>query len=259
LLDGLEAMLLRALPDFEKAPWGWDAADLASRADRDRPVVPREEAEPKIDPRSRAVVDQWQGIGLPLTHHPPFTKELERVADPRGILDAWYHRPAGHVGGAPTRVLLCRDGDVAHDVFLRTREHTQRAAPQHDINVFRFGSVVVWTRFIYPDAEAKLAGRPREGLNRLGPPDEHWSSQSPPVLELTPEVLATRVRLSRDAAGTHGDCRALVARTQETLRDLASMIQDRDVRDLVLATDTRIQTLIMLRVSQRSRPCPRYR
>lgn len=248
LLDWLQESLVHALPGFDEAPWRWSADDLVRRAGRRRPVVPGQPPEPEIDPRCQAVVTTFDTIGMPLTQRDPAQEELQVLRDPRYLLCAWSHRPPEQIGLLPVGVVLGRDDETAHDLFLANRMRYQELAALNDVQVLRFGSTVVYTVFLLG---AGLEDRHRievhEKLKLLGRPDERWSSQDPVSVDLTAEVVGTHVRLASDVAGTHPGTDVFVARTPETLTKLATIVQDDDVRRQLLATDHQRKSVVMMR------------
>lgn len=243
LLRRLRAHLIEAMPEHRAAPWGWGPRELAEREGRPRPLLPQPPE--AVDPRVARWLQLWNDAGMPLIRGEPARDLRAMFPDPRDLLAYGYYRPAGQSGFAPVVAVCCATEASAERLFSgRVKQHqTERF---NDVHVYRWGAGAAVTKFLLP-YEAHFVPLIDQRIARLGPPDQHWWSQAPPLRRLDAEVIAVRVRLSPARAGTHSDARAVYARTPKQLDALALYMEDAEVRDLVAGIDTRKQSVVLLR------------
>jgi len=241
-LNDMRHRLLQHVPDYRDAPWGWDTHEIAARSSRAAPVA---HAEPS--PRLAEVLGLWADVGLPITARYGNGVPPGAFADPRRVLGGGHFFPPNFSGFAPASVVVCADEDAARHVFLLTAETATYDPSTH---VYRFGDVVASMKMAAgdPALAARLAGAIDQLVQpgRLGAPDDHWWSGTPPA-DLTAEVVASHVRLDPATAGTHLAERVLVARTPAQQRALVALLADDDVRAQAAAVSTKSHSLLLLR------------
>jgi hypothetical protein len=194
------------------------------------------------------VLGQWAAVGVPIaTRFGPGVPPAA-FADPRRVLGGGAYFPPNTSGFAPVLVVVCADHEAASHAFLLMAQEATYAPNSH---VYRFGDVVASVA-LGPD-DGPLATRLKAAIDqlsqpdRLGEPDDHWWSASPPRADVAAEVLASRVRLDPATAGTHLAEHVLVARTPTQQRVLVAMLADSDVRTRAAAVSTKNHALLLLR------------
>jgi hypothetical protein len=249
--DRLRAQLITALPDVASAPWGWGAADLAARSTRPRPSTDEPEEDPEEDPRIGAVVERYRKVGIELQGGASVGPTPPGIDDPRDAVGRWFYHPPGFTGFAPLRVFLAANERAARRHFLAVLAEEQPRRNWIESTVVRFGSEVLtlsWSarRPSYPSDFEPGTDDLLKASSRLGNPDERWTSSDPPTFIGTGEVMAQEVALAA-TEGLHSDSRLIVARTPKEVANLASMISDDELRELLTAVDTRSHTVVLLR------------
>jgi len=241
-LNDLRHRLLQHVPDYRDAPWGWGAHEIAARSSRPAPDPHRGPS-----PRLVEVLHLWADVGLPITARLGIAVPPGAFADPRRVLGGGFFFPPNFSGFAPASVVVCADEDASRHLFLLTAE---TATYDRSTHVYRFGDVVASMKV--GDGDPALAARLEGAIDqllqpgRLGAPDDHWWSGTPPS-DLTAEVVASRVRLDPATAGTHMAERVLVARTPGQQRALVALLADEDVRAQAAAVSTKTHSLLLLR------------
>ena len=238
LIDALRAGLTTLLPGWEEAPWRWTVEDVAAHES-----LAHDEA--GDDPRVVDLRERFERAGAVLVTSNPATA-VAGVFDPRSVLGKW-HYPKKYRGMPPFTVVLLASDSIAASHFLHLRAGESGLNPHLHVGLFRFGSVVV--RLSWQEWEEQPPGSPNEQdlwdlVERLGVPDERWTSLDPPVFEGSGEVVARRVRIVFTG---HTDVTGLVAHDRSTLRRLAGMILDDDVRAMVEEVDPATRTVLLMR------------
>lgn len=235
-LDTLRAALITALPGWAEAPWGWSRQDALSHE-----AAPKE-GDPPIDSRVQDLLDRFERAGAVLV---PFTGATVEAVDPRSVLGQWLF-PKHYLGMPPLRVVLLSDEDIAAHHYLRLRSDLDRINPLIHSGILRFGATVVRLEW------SPLVPQPPEGIGhedlwalveRLGEPDERWTSLETPLFTGRGEVTARRVRTPFTS---HLDIGAVVAYDRPSLARLAETILDDDARVVVEAVDPRSQMVLLV-------------
>lgn len=238
IIDALRTGLIPLLPGWEEAPWRWTVEDVASHA------LPADE-EQGDDPRVLDLLERFERAGALLVDSLA-ASPVAGVYDPRSVLGKW-HYPKNYRGMPPLQVVLLANDSIAANHFVHLRAGESGLNPLLHVGLFRFGSAVV--RVFWQEWYEQPVGAPTERdlwdvVERLGSPDERWTSLDPPVYEGRGEVLARRVRVRSTSPG---DLTGSVADDRSSLRWLAGLILDDDVRRAVEEVDPANQTVLLMR------------
>jgi hypothetical protein len=252
LLRVLEERLVHLIPEVAGAPWGFGPEDLSARVGR---PPSRLTVAPVEDHRIVELRERLDAAGLPLEVQAinAMSSATTFGVDTREIVARGHWFPPGTGGFSPVNAVLCDSIQVARRVYLDRCRDSPRS-PSHDRRYFRFGALVMWTSFMLPSEDPSSSLPDQRGLAvdvaarvaRLGKPDEDFATLAPPLQTVKPELLATRVRVSRDADRRDPGRRTVVARTAREIEQASALIEDSAVAAEVAATSSRKHSILIL-------------
>ncbi len=255
----LQGALIRCLPGFREAPWGWTAAHVDARLDRARVAALRNADPHPPPPQVTRVLAAFAAHEVDLV---PYTGVEE---DPPPGLASDFHdelrRKTGHwvsggehgLGRNNVHVRLFVDDAGAHAAYLarRARHEHIREWPQSlsPRRVARYGPVVVELShpaedmLSMPSRQGPIHARQDAAFAQLGEPDEHWSNRDRPTLLESAEGTIVARHVALPPGYGRG---VLVARDGAGLERIASLLADQQTRQQVLTVDLTRQTVLMI-------------